>query len=74
MEIFIRIGLLQLAQINLWKTCQIPLLTKTCGHQTASLLALGQVQDIAIKAIDGASRQRYFQLEKAIEVTGKPTI
>ena len=33
-----------------------------------------QVQDIAIKAIDGASRQRYFQLEKAIEVTGKSTI
>ena len=32
-----------------------------------------QVQDIAIKAIDGASRQRYFQLEKAIEVTGKST-
>ncbi len=31
-----------------------------------------QVQDIAIKAIDGASRQRYFQLEKTVEVT-KPT-
>jgi hypothetical protein len=30
-----------------------------------------QVQDIAIKAIDGASRQRYIQIEKTMEV--KPT-
>ena len=30
-----------------------------------------QVQDIAIKAIDGASRQRYLQLEKPMEITGK---
>ena len=26
MEVFIRIGFLQLAQVNLWKTCQIPYL------------------------------------------------
>lgn len=32
-----------------------------------------QVRDIAIKATDGASGQRYFQLEKVVEGTKTPT-